>query len=152
MLSLRRDGLLRFARNDGSTPELSLLFEIRVPSLRGGKRRSNPCSLCGEMDCFASLAMTAQHLNCLCCLKLECRHCEKRSDEAIHSFFTRRDGLLRFARNDGSTPELSLLFEIRVPSLRGAKRRSNPYSLCGLMDCFAEPVIGRAFARPVGSQ
>src|SRR6267378_3394638 len=99
--SLRRDGLLRFARNDGSTAELSLLFEIRVPSLRGAKRRSNPCSLCGEMDCFASLAMTAQHLNCLCCLKLECRHCEKRSDEAIHSFFTRRDGLLRFARNDG---------------------------------------------------
>src|SRR5882762_8870903 len=106
----------------------------------------------GEMDCFAALAMTAQHLNCLCCLKLECRHCEERSDEAIHSFCTRRDGLLRCARNDGSTPELSLLFEIRVPSLRGAKRRSNPCSLCGEMDCFAEPVIGRAFARPVGSQ
>src|SRR6266403_1924727 len=172
MLSLRRDGLLRFARNDGSTPELSLLFEIRVPSLRGAKRRSNPCSLCGEMDCFASLAMTAQRLNCLCCLKLECRHCEKRSDEAIHSFFTRRDGLLRFARNDGSTPGLSVavwnqeaviarseatkqsilslrgemdcfaslamtaqhldclwLFGIRKPSLRGAKRRSNPFFL-----------------------
>src|ERR1700722_3962513 len=38
------------------------------------------------------------------------------------------------------------------PSLRGAKRRSNPFLLCGRMDCFAEPVIGRAFARPVGSQ
>ncbi len=25
-------------------------------------------------------------------------------------------------------------------------------SLCGAMDCFAEPVIGRAFARPGGSQ
>src|SRR6266436_6387100 len=25
-------------------------------------------------------------------------------------------------------------------------------SFCGEMDCFAEPVIGRAFARPVGSQ
>jgi hypothetical protein len=25
-------------------------------------------------------------------------------------------------------------------------------SLRGEMDCFAEPVIGRAFARPVGSQ
>jgi hypothetical protein len=25
-------------------------------------------------------------------------------------------------------------------------------SLCCSMDCFAEPVIGRAFARPVGSQ
>src|SRR5882757_8012273 len=160
---MRLDGLLRFARNDGSTPELSLLFEIRVPSLRGAKRRSNPCSLCGEMDCFASLAMTAQHLNCLCCLKLECRHCEERSDEAIHALFAARWIASRslssgahsrdpLARNDGSTPELSLLFEIRVPSLRGAKRRSNPCSLCGLMDCFAEPVIGRAFARPVGSQ
>jgi hypothetical protein len=28
------------------------------------------------------------------------RHCEERSDEAIHSFFARRNGLLRFARND----------------------------------------------------
>ena len=32
--------------------------------------------------------------------RLEQRHCEERSDEAIHSFFTRLDGLLRFARND----------------------------------------------------
>jgi hypothetical protein len=30
------------------------------------------------------------------------RHCEERSDEAIYSFFARRDGLLRFARNDGN--------------------------------------------------
>jgi hypothetical protein len=29
------------------------------------------------------------------------RHCEKRSDEAIHAS-QRRDGLLRFARNDGT--------------------------------------------------
>ena len=29
------------------------------------------------------------------------RLCEERRDEAIHSFFARRDGLLRFARNDG---------------------------------------------------
>ena len=38
-----------------------------------------------------------------------------------------------------------------LPSLRA--QRSNPLLLlyC-LMDCFAEPVIGRAFARPVGSQ
>src|ERR1700730_17677007 len=32
------------------------------------------------------------------------------------------------------------------------KRRSNPVLLCGVLDCFAELVIGRAFARPVGSQ
>ena len=38
------------------------------------------------------------------------RHCEERSDEAIHLPFH------------------------------------------GVMDCFAEPVIGRAFARPVGPQ
>ena len=44
--------------------------------------------------------------------------------QSMLSFFARRDGLLRFARNDG----------------------------CCFMDCFAEPVIGRAFARPVGSQ
>src|SRR5712671_3135153 len=31
-------------------------------------------------------------------------------------------------------------------------RRSNPYFRCRAMDCFADPVIGRAFARPVGSQ
>jgi hypothetical protein len=98
------------------------------------------------------LAMTAPHLDRLCCLKLESRHCEERSDEAIHSFFARRDGLLRCARNDGPTPGSSVLFEIRAPSLRGAERRSNPYFLLREMDCFADPVIGRAFARPVGSQ
>ena len=38
-----------------------------------------------------------------------------------------------------------------ISSLRGVKRRSNPESQRKL-DCFvAEPVIGRAFARPVGS-
>ena len=30
------------------------------------------------------------------------RHCEERSDEAIHSFFLWHDGLLRSARNDGT--------------------------------------------------
>jgi len=29
----------------------------------------------------------------------------------------------------------------------------NPVHLCGgILDCFAQPVVGRAFARPVGSQ
>ena len=36
-------------------------------------------------------------------------------------------------------------------SLRAAKRRSNP-NLLAALDCFAEPVIGRAFARPGSSQ
>jgi putative endonuclease len=34
-------------------------------------------------------------------MKLPQRHCEERSDEAIHSFFPPWDGLLRCARNDG---------------------------------------------------
>src|SRR5258707_4290899 len=53
------------------------------------------------------------------------RHCEERSDEAIHSFFLRRNGLLppslvelrrtsRFARNDAETPQ----FTIRTGSER----------------------------------
>ena len=46
------------------------------------------------------------------------RHCEERSDEAIHSFFMRRDGLLRYARNDGreavSSPLPLLAFEERL--------------------------------------
>src|SRR6267154_1945745 len=58
------------------------------------------------------------------------RHCER--SEAIHTFFARRAGLLRSTRNDGSTPESSWLFEIRAPSLRGAKRRGNPFFLCAL--------------------
>src|SRR5712671_5227275 len=40
------------------------------------------------------------------------RRCER--SEAIHSFFTRRDGLLRFARNDGAGDGL----------LRGARHRA----------------------------
>src|SRR5258708_15528127 len=35
------------------------------------------------------------------------RHCER--SEAIHSFFARRDGLLRFARNDGDPPYVRIL-------------------------------------------
>jgi hypothetical protein len=31
------------------------------------------------------------------------RHCEERSDEAIHLTEQRKNGLLRFARNDGSS-------------------------------------------------
>ena len=40
------------------------------------------------------------------------RHCER--SEAIHLAAQRKNGLLRFARNDGSPPELSWLFEIRI--------------------------------------
>src|SRR6476646_9644313 len=44
-----------------------------------------------------------------------------------------------------------VISEFAATSLREAKRRSNPHLLRGNMDCFTEPVIGRAFARPVGS-
>jgi hypothetical protein len=37
------------------------------------------------------------------------------------------------------------------PMINSAMKQSI-LSSCGEMDCFAEPVIGRAFARPVGSQ
>src|SRR5712672_2647573 len=108
MISLRRDGFLRGA-----------CHRARIRATRW-------------------LAMTAQHLDCLCCLKLDCRHCEERSDEAIHASSTRRDGLLRGARHRAricATRWLAMtaqhldclwLCEIRKPSLRGAKRRSNP--------------------------
>ena len=44
--------------------------------------------------------------------------------------------------------------EVMVTSLRGAKRRIKPRPLPqrDFLDYFAEPVIARAFARPVGSQ
>src|SRR6266567_6018851 len=44
------------------------------------------------------------------------------------------------------------LLEMPQPLLRGAKRRGNPCRYNRRMDCFAEPLIGRALARPAGSQ
>jgi hypothetical protein len=38
------------------------------------------------------------------------------------------------------------------PSLRGALATKQSSPVFVALDCFAEPVIGRAFARPVGSQ
>jgi hypothetical protein len=45
-------------------------------------------------------------------------------------------------------------FEPRKAVLRLCEERSDEaiQSLLLALDCFAEPVIGRAFARPVGSQ
>jgi hypothetical protein len=37
-------------------------------------------------------------------LLFACRNCEKRSDEAIHTFFGSSHGLFRCARDDGKTP------------------------------------------------
>src|SRR5258707_1170569 len=51
-------------------------------------------------------------------LKLARRHCER--SEAIHSFFARRDRLLRCARNDGSTTRGLLKMESRTCTGGGA--------------------------------
>src|SRR6267378_819158 len=103
------------------------------------------------MDCFAALAMTERFL----------RHCEERSDEAIHSFcsgmdcfaalaMTERRGLLRGARRARIRATRCLAMTGRAaltPSLpatnakrlrKGAQRRSNPFFLfVEAMDCFA---------------
>jgi len=42
------------------------------------------------------------------------------------------------------------LFGFVIARSEATKQSIHP--LCRAMDCFAEPVIGRAFARPVGSQ
>src|ERR1700689_2112013 len=46
----------------------------------------------------------------------------------------------------------SALVRRSPPSGEGGCDEAIHLSTCGAMDCFAEPVIGRAFARPVGSQ
>src|SRR5450432_388943 len=92
-------------------------------------------------------------------VELEHRHCER--SEAIHlSFRGKMDCFAALAMT--AYNELSLLFEKSFrksecanrptlapptpsPSLRA--QRSNPYFLRGEMDCFAEPVIGRATTR-----
>ncbi len=80
------DGLLRFARNDGPG-------EILAPESRGGGGEAGP-----ELR------------------SPKFRHCEERSDEAIHVAVGDGDGLLRFARNDGSDRRL---FQILVASKPG---------------------------------
>src|SRR5580700_2675094 len=63
------------------------------------------------------------------------------------SAFFVASGLLRSARNDGERSAETSPRHCEEPL-----RRSNPALPSRLLDCFAEPVIGRAFARPVGSQ
>src|SRR5262245_21971365 len=48
-----------------------------------------------------NLGRMALREDLLCVVRLLRRHCEERSDEAIHASVMPRDGLLRFARNDG---------------------------------------------------
>ena len=71
------------------------------------------------------------------------RHCEQQRDEAIHSFFPWMNGLLRYARNDVEMVEQISPLVIARSTCDEAIHTSFR---------FAEPVIGRAFARPGGSQ
>jgi hypothetical protein len=49
---------------------------------------------------------------------------------------------IAFGWNEGCLPVIA----------RSEATKQSIYPLCRAMDGFAEPVIGRAFARPVGSQ
>ena len=63
-----------------------------------GIRRS-PRPLWAEDSCNGSGAWRREGANVCLAVRVFSRHCER--SEAIHSSYTRRDGLLRFARNDG---------------------------------------------------
>src|SRR3977135_567630 len=66
------------------------------PSLRGAlATKQSILSLRGEMDCFASLAMTAQHLDCLWLFEIRKPSLRGPKRRSNPSFFARRDGLLR---------------------------------------------------------
>src|SRR5712671_3246251 len=118
------------------------------------------------MDCFAALAMTERHgllrgachreriraTRWLAMTERFLRHCEERSDEAIHSFLWH--GLLRCARNDGeawiASRSLSSGAHSRDPLARNdgkrpffviarsAATKQSSLPLCGaVLDCFA---------------
>jgi hypothetical protein len=56
------------------------------------------------------------------------RHCEKRSDEAIHSSFTPRDGLPRFARNDDLSTVIAWLDRTTsIPETLAIERKTAAY-------------------------
>ncbi len=67
---------------------------------RSAATKQSILALRGKMYCFASLAMTAGAMDCFAALAMtgvglfhaasHPRHCEERSDEAIHSFFARK--------------------------------------------------------------
>jgi hypothetical protein len=63
-----------------------------LPSLREAKRRSNPSfPSATAMDCFAGARNDGKK-------RARFRHCEKRSDEAIHPFLPRRRWIASLAR------------------------------------------------------
>jgi len=84
-----------------------------------------PCALCFRGRKFLHNPGASRRGKAAVCLQSEHRHCER--SEAIHSFFARQPWI-------ASSQALLAM------------------TATSAMDCFAEPVIGRAFARPVGSQ
>src|ERR1700688_2140547 len=70
------------------SPSLTL---SEMPSMTRG-----PCAVLPRLTTRSLMSRTTFFMSSLS----QHRHCEERSDEAIHSFFLRQDGLLRFARND----------------------------------------------------
>jgi hypothetical protein len=119
-----------------------------LSSLRGAQRRSNPLFLCCCMDCFASLAMTVSRQPA-CTLS---RHRPRRR-------------AIQYSRDASDRIERPRRTGYPAGACHRARRRRDPVagyddhwwrcihlSRGQLLDCFAEPVIGRAFARPVGSQ
>ena len=75
------------------------------------------------------------------------RHCEERSDEAIHSFFAWRDGLLRCARNDGAGIEHTSAFSRRVSP--EVCKNPSPRKIRGRRECrvLAAPAVSCAIVR-----
>src|SRR5919198_5002663 len=79
------------------------------------------------------------------------RHCERQRSNP--SFGARgENGLLRLARNDA---EIATQHSIVIPRRRGSSTPrliGSITAVSGMLDRPPEPVIGRAFARPVGGR
>src|SRR5882762_5132626 len=115
------------------------------------------------MDCFASLAMTARAMDCFAepvigrafgatrwlAMTVSCDH------RATLSGCHRPRRSLRSKRLEGVSgiAVIASAAKQSILSLRGAMDCFASLAMTArARDCFAEPVIGRAFARPVGSQ
>jgi len=129
-LPLPHDGLLRFARNDVERCCCLKFVSGASPGCHSGMRRlaqaRNPYSrswLWIPGSCFARPGMTNVEVSVIA-----------RSDLSAVAQRATASAEARRAKAEGGSDEA-------IQNCRNCA-----------MDCFAEPVIGRAFARPVGSQ
>src|SRR6266700_6569137 len=97
-----------------------------------GSAKQSILSLRGKMDCFAALAMTG---GCFRAASRPPRHCEERSDEAIHTFLS---GEARWiaSRSLSSGASRGEAANVRLVVFASAAKQSS-LSLRGEMDCFA---------------